>query len=68
MQVKNKKREIVNVIIILIIQTIVFIVAGINKSYIHPLYHNCIAKGIHMKKKRQKMRKRLLDARFVSAR
>lgn len=35
MQVKNKKREIVNVIIILIIQTIVFIVAGINKSYIH---------------------------------
>lgn len=35
MQVKNKKREIVTVTIILIIQTIVFIVSGINKSYIH---------------------------------
>jgi len=35
MQVKNRNREIVNVIIILIIQTIVFIIAGINKSYIH---------------------------------
>lgn len=35
MQVKNKKREIVIVVIVLIIQTIVFIVSGINKSYIH---------------------------------
>lgn len=31
----SKKREIVTVVIILIIQTIVFIVSGINKSYIH---------------------------------
>ena len=35
MQVKNKNREIVIVAIVLIIQTIVFIISGINKSYIH---------------------------------
>lgn len=35
MKLQNKKREILIIITILIIQTIVFIGAGINKSYLH---------------------------------
>ena len=31
----NKKREILIIILILFIQTLFFIIAGINKSYIH---------------------------------
>ncbi len=35
MKLKNEKREILIIILILIVQTLVFIIAGINKSYIH---------------------------------
>ena len=35
MKLNTTKKEITMLILIIIIQTIVFIVAGINKSYIH---------------------------------
>lgn len=35
MKINNKIKEIIMITIILIIQTIIFIIAGINKSYIH---------------------------------
>lgn len=35
MKIKENKREIILVATILIIQTLVFAIAGINKSYMH---------------------------------
>ena len=35
MKLKSRKKDILFIFIILIIQTTIFIIAGINKSYIH---------------------------------
>ena len=32
---KDRKKEIIAIIIVLIIQTVIFVIAGANKSYIH---------------------------------